>query len=243
MFKSITGFLLSLKTAFILFSIFTVILFIGSLSLPNNLAFFSGIDDMPLFKWLISSGNISITWWIYLMICMLGVLAVSTIFCTADAVLRLSTKNLLLKLSPQIMHIGVLFVMLGHLLTASGGYKIDKIIKKGNIENVRGRLSIILDSVVVKTDENGYDTDWQAALILDKGGNTVKESILKPSDPIFIEDVGIYFKSVIEPESAIQVRICKDPGAIWALLGGALLCAGGVGFMYAKIEAQSRGQG
>jgi len=70
------------------------------------------------------------------MIAMLAVLAVSTLFCTAEAILSWSSRQtFLLKLSPQVMHIGVLFIMLGHLLTASMGFKMDVLLKQGGSED------------------------------------------------------------------------------------------------------------
>jgi hypothetical protein len=88
MIKAITQFFLSLKTVFGFYFIFIVIVLIGSLMLPTNLAFFSGIDDEPLFRWLADNVNLKITWWIYALIFMLALFAVSTIFCTVEALLK-----------------------------------------------------------------------------------------------------------------------------------------------------------
>lgn len=236
--KSIMQFFLSLKTAFWLFLLFIIILFIGSLSLPNNLAFFSGIDDAPLFRWLAEAGTIPITWWIYALIALLAVLAVSTIFCTIEALLkRVSRRQLALKLSPQVMHIGVLFIMLGHLLTASLGSKMDVLLKQGE-QKVVGTAAVMLQDVKVWKDQNGYDSDWEAKLIWMEGKNNIETS-LKPAHPRYIGVFGLYTKAVsLEPSRTALIRVCKDPGAVWALFGGVLLSAGGIGFLYGRFGMQ-----
>jgi len=238
--KLLMQFLLSLKTAFWLFTAFILILFVGSLSLPGNLAFFSGIDETPLFPWLFAAGTISIIWWIYVMIAMLALLAVSTLFCTAEALLiRSGRQAFLLKLSPQVMHIGVLFIMLGHLLTASMGFKMDVLLKQGEVKVVTGNKTLLLQDVAVRKDRQRYDADWEAMLVWDDGGRTQAAS-LKPVHPRYVGQFGLYSKSVsIGPKKTALVRVCRDPGALWALLGGLLLSAGGTGFLYGKYATGS----
>lgn len=236
--KKIIQFFLSLKTVFGLFVLFIIILFIGSLSLPNNLAFFSGIDDSPLFSWLAEAGAFPITWWIYALMLLLAVLAVSTVFCTIEALLkRLNRKQFALKLSPQVMHAGVLFIMLGHLLTASFGFKTDVLLKQGERAVIPGNIQLALLDVKVWKDQNDYDTDWEAKLAWTEGGRQT-EALLKPAHPRYIGLFGLYSKAVsVEPAQTALVRVSRDPGAVWALLGGVLLCAGGLGFLYGRFYA------
>ncbi len=238
--NKIIQFFLSPKTAFWLLVLFIVIVFIGSLSLPENLAFFSGIDDTPLFRWLADAGTVGITWWIYALIALLAVLAISTIFCTVEALLnRVNRRQLALKLSPQVMHIGVLFIMLGHLLTAAFGFKADVLLKQGEQKIVRENAGIMLQEVRVWKDLNGYDADWEAKLLWTEEGNKQIATALRPARPRYIGLYGLYSKSVsLEPSATALIRVCKDPGAFWALLGGVLLSAGGVGFLYGRFRLQ-----
>jgi hypothetical protein len=238
MIKAITQFFLSLKTVFGFYFIFIVIVLIGSLMLPTNLAFFSGIDDEPLFRWLADNVNLKITWWIYALIFMLALFAVSTIFCTVEALLkRMSWINFILKISPQIMHIGVLFIMLGHLLTASTGFKTDMVIYKGEEKPVTGDTAISLDDISVKTDEDGYYTDWEAKLKWIEKGKKTQAQVLRPVHPLYFGQFGLYIQSVtLEPETTALIRVCRDPGALWALIGGLLLSVGGLGFIYGRFS-------
>ena len=239
MLKGIAKFFLSLRTASLLFlSLFSLCL-IGSLSLPKNLAFFSGIDDTPLFGWLSGAGDISLTWWIYGMIFLLAALAASTIFCTAEALLkRMNRQALAGKLSPQVMHIGVLLIMLGHLLTASMGFKTDISIKKGGEAALPGGAKVYLEDVSVLTDQSGYDTDWIAKLTWIKDGKRLEGKVLRPASPLYFGRIGLYIKSAsIDPYPSALIRVADDPGALWALVGGFLLVAGGLGFIYGRYRA------
>jgi len=237
--NAIWRFFLSLKTAFGLFFVFIVLAFIGSIMLPHNLAFFSGIDDTPLFRWLAENDRLVKTWWIYAMIVMLAMLAVSTIFCTIEALMkRMSRKNFILKISPQVMHIGVLFIMLGHLLTASFGLKLDLVLNRGEKKEVMEGKALLLQDVSVTTDENGYDIDWQARLSWFEDGRVYRDVILRPVHPLYFGQTGLYIKAVtMEPDKSALIRVCRDPGALWALVGGVLLTLGGLGFIYGRFSS------
>ncbi|RMG05710.1 MAG: hypothetical protein D6726_00815 [Nitrospirae bacterium] len=236
--KRVLDILLSIKTAFSIMNLFILFAFLGSIIFPRNLAFFSGIDETPLFKWLATEGKIGITWWIYALILSLALLGINTVFCTADAFLRrLSRRNLLLKLSPQIMHIGVLFVMLGHLLTAATGLKEDILLEKGKPPVEVNGLHVRLDDLDVKTDEEGYDIDWRAVVEVD-GKEGKRQLQLRPSRPVYYGSVGFFIQAATKDETEVSalVRLTVDPGALWALLGGILLSLGGMGFIYSRFS-------
>ncbi|MBI5640796.1 MAG: cytochrome c biogenesis protein ResB [Nitrospirae bacterium] len=237
--KVLTDFFLSLRTTFGLLLIFVILLGIGSVQLTGNLAFFSGIDETPLFQWLKDAKDMRGTWWIYAMIATLTILALNTVFCTVEALLRrLDRKNLILKLSPQIMHIGILLIMFGHLITASIGFKTDILLNKGERKSVLAGKEIFLKDITVYTDSNGYTTDWQAGILWTEQGKKSMEGFLRPVHPLYFGNFGLYVKSVTpEPEASALIRVCSDPGALWALLGGVLLSAGGLGFLYGRFSA------
>jgi len=237
---TVIKFLLSFKTVTWLFLAFIAIMFVGALSLSGNLSFFSGIDETPLFTWLVAAGDSSKTWWIYLLIAMLALLAASTIACTIDALVnRMGTTHLLVKLSPQIMHMGVLFIMLGHLLTASLGFKTDVLVKKNERTAITDTTAIYLADVSVWKDRQGYDGDWAAKIWWYDDSPIIQEKTIRPVHPRYFGQFGVYIKSVtLKPEVSALIRVCRDPGALWALIGGLLLSAGGAGFLLGRFSKQ-----
>lgn len=240
--RSVVRFFLSIKTAYGFCLFFVAVLFIGTLSLPNNLAFFSGIDDTPLFVWLAEAKEYGTTWWIYALIAGFALFALNILFCTGEfALSRLGGANLVARLSPQVMHIGALFVMLGHLLTASLGVKLDIDLKRGETKRVAGTSSIFLADVRESADENGYAVDWEANIRWIEDGATSEVMKLGPARPVYTGNYGIYSKSVaVSADGASALfRVSRDPGAGPALFGGILLCLGGLGFVYGRFSAVS----
>ncbi|MBI5102535.1 MAG: hypothetical protein HZB33_11970 [Nitrospirae bacterium] len=237
--KKITAFLLSLNTVFGIFLFFMFLLIFGSLSLAGNLALFSGVDETPLFKWLSESGTIRVTWWIYLMVLALALLALSTIFCTAEALLRKARRGALLAMiPPQVMHAGVLFIMLGHLLTASTGYRKDVTLEQGETTSITPELFATLDSIEITTDKNGYDTDWTAKVRFSGMQEAFSMRLLKPVEPAIINGLGIYLRTVSSGTGqSVLIRVCRDPGAPWALAGGLILSAGGFLLLWSRLRS------
>ena len=239
--KAIAHFFLALKTAFGLFFAFIILAVAGSFILTGNLAFFSGIDEAPLFRWLAQNRDIGLTWWIYLMIVMLTGLAVSTLFCTAESLMKgMWRQNPVLRLSPQVMHAGVLFIMLGHLLTASFGFKMDLQLKKGETLAVAEGKSLLLEDCSVQTDKNGYPADWLVRLRWIEDGKQSPEYILKPVHPLYLGQFGLYLQAANAEDSSTLIRVSKDPGALWALFGGILLCLGGAGFVFSRFKVDRK---
>lgn len=173
------------------------------------------------------------------MMFVLALLALNTIFCIVDTLLkRAEKKSLALWLPPQIMHLGVLFIMLGHLLTASVGFKTDLALNRGEQKNITASSALTLKNAQLLTDTDGYVYDWSGIVAWTESGKDVGEKVVRPAHPVFFGQYGIYIKSVsTDPLPSVQLRVCKDPGAPWALIGGLLLSAGGLGFLYGRFIA------
>lgn len=215
----------------------------GSIALPSNLAFFSGIDETPLLQWLADAGRPGLTWWIYALIATMGLMGLCTGLCTIDALIKAwGRKDFMHRLYPQLMHIGVIFVLIGYLLTAWMGARHDVLLKQGQSAQLEDGTSIRLASVGSGTDRIGYYEGWEAQLVLSKDGMEMGSKTLRPVHPVYVGQTGLFFKSITlsqgtgqqgqqpAPPSAL-IRVCRDPGAQWALIGGVLVLAGGVGLL------------
>ena len=236
--KRLWGILISLNTVFVLFALTIAFCLIGSLMLPGNLAFFSGIDDAPLFEWLSDSGDLAMLWWIYFLIASVAGLALSTIACTIEALLKRSSLGLLYKFSPQVMHLGVLLVMLGHLLTGAMGHRADLLISEGSSGEIAPGLEVRVVHVGEESNEAGTAIRWLAVLDIYKDGTMLEQRDLVPTRPVYVDGFGLFFDTFNQggrgetPSAVIQVT--RDPGALWALAGGVLVTLGGIGFIYSR---------
>ncbi len=236
--KKIWDLLISLNTVFALFALTIALCLLGSVMLPSNLEFFSGIDDAPLFKWLADAGAPGITWWIYALIAAVALLALSTIACTIDALTGKTSRGLLHKLSPQVMHLGVLLVMLAHLLTAVFGMRADVQVAEGARGEVAPGIEVFVSDVIAEVNEAGTETRWLAEIELFKEGKVIAQRAIAPARPVLLEGLGLFFSTFNEGDKgrapSVTMRVTRDPGAKWALVGGVLVTLGGIGFVWSR---------
>lgn len=208
----------------------------GSLVIPRNLAIFTGIDDTPLFRWLAEVPERGLTWWVYALVVLMGAAATSTAVCTIDALVKsVGRRDFLSRLLPQVMHIGVLVALLGHLLTAAYGLKYDINVPEGETTAIHEGMSVSVSGVRSEQDETGYYTAWEADVAVTRDGATIKSAMLRPVHPILMGQTGLFFKSIsVEGQRAATIRVTKDPGARWALAGGILVAIGAAGFIIVR---------
>lgn len=94
------------------------------------------------------------------------------------------------------------------------GFKMDILLKQGEVKMVTSNKSLLLQDVAVSKARQGYDADWEAMLVWDDGERAQITS-LKPVHPRYFGQYGLYSKSVsIAPEKTALVRVCCDPGAL-----------------------------
>lgn len=240
--RKLYNLLISLWTLEGLIAIAVGICLVGSLMLPSHLAFFSGIDDTPLFQWLSHEGKPGITWWIYALITAMGLIALSTALCTMDALLRLKglkgRKDIMRRLYPQFIHLGVLLVMLGYLMTAWVGTREDVLLKEGQAHELPGGISMTLVKVGIDAQKRDYYDDWVAEISI-ADASRERTASLRPVEPVREGNVMLFFKSITlkgkgaETSSAL-IRIVRDPGAPWALAGGLMVVMGGLAFVITR---------
>lgn len=223
-------FFLSLKTAVWTLFALVCLFFIGSSMMPAHREVFSSMNDQILLRWMegIASDNLWYTWWFFAALAALALLTINTLACSVQAVLgRWSREDFFLRISPQIVHIGFLFILLAHLLGAGWGYKLSGMMPEGAYAPLPENKALGLREIRVQTDANGYMTDWAAEVELFENNVRVKTGTLGPNKPLFYQGTGIYLKSLnYERGPAAVLMIARDPGAIWALVGAVLFMLG-----------------
>ena len=224
------NFFLSIKTTvwtlFVLVSLF----FIGSTMMPMHPEVFASMNENILFQWVrdAAAQNVQYTWWFFAALVCLVLLTINTLFCSLQAVKGSWTRaDFLLRISPQVIHVGFLFILLAHLLGAGWGYKLSGMMPEGAYAPLPEDRAIQLHTINVQTDSRGYMTDWAAEASLFENGRLVKSGTLGPNTPLFYGGIGVYIKSLnFDRGPAALLVIAKDPGAIWAFVGGLLFMAG-----------------
>ena len=234
------NFFLSLKTAVWTLFVLLCLFFIGSYMLPMHRTIFDPMNNDLLFHWIkdIAADNVWQTWWFFAALAGLVLLTLNTIFCSIQSVRgKWSRSDFLLRISPQVIHIGFLFILLAHLLGAGWGYKLSGMMPEGAYAPLPENLALRLNKINVETDALGFMTDWSVEASLYDNSHLVKSGTLGPNSPLFYCGTGIYLKSLnFERGPAALLLIAKDPGAIWALIGCVLFTLGSVTLLALKWE-------
>jgi hypothetical protein len=64
------------------------------------------------------------TWWLWAAVVVISLLTANTLLCSVESVMKKKgAKQWLLVLSPQVVHIGFLFILLAHLLSGYASFR------------------------------------------------------------------------------------------------------------------------
>jgi hypothetical protein len=232
------NFFLSLKTAVWTLFALVCLFFLGSSMMPAHPEVFEPMNADILFRWAKSTAiqNQGCTWWFFAVVAALVLLAINTLVCSLQAVKgKWSRADVLLRVSPQVIHIGFLFILLAHLLSAGWGYKLSGVMPEEAYAPLPEDKAIQLHRIHIQTDSRGQVTDWSAEASLYENNQLVKSGTLGPNAPLFYEGTGIYLKSLnFDRGPAALLVIAKDPGAPWALAGGILFMLGSITLLVLK---------
>jgi cytochrome c biogenesis factor len=228
-------FFLSIKTYLWVSGLSIGVFLMGSLSLPRNLAVFSGINDMPLFQWLsLNSDVFKTVFWIYILCGLMLLLWISTLICSFDAVIkRMQWGALIRVLSPQVVHIALVLVLLGHGISALAGYKEDVTMDINDLHTMKG-FELKVKNIEFFQNPGENSTRWRVHL---KINNDVH--MLESGKPAFFQGVGFFVKSAQEKKMKAIIGLVYDPGVVWEIAGAIAFVVGAAGIFTARLTEKS----
>jgi hypothetical protein len=236
--KKILSFFISIRTASWLLIALICLLLFGSVAMPAHEEFLA-LHTVALFAWM-QEMPVDITWWLWASLGVLSLLTANTIVCSIESVVRKrDARQWLLIISPQIMHIGFLFILLAHLLSSFGSVKGITYAYKDTTLQLPNNLEVRFNQVHAAVDASGYVIDWSADIEYLRDGVSLATDRILPNSPSFRDGIGIYIKTVkAHPFPVAMIEVSREPGAFWALAGGALFMAGMVTFLALKISRE-----
>jgi hypothetical protein len=239
--KKVSAFFFSLRTAIWLFTALLLLLLFGAILMPLKEEYQS-MTMLPLFQWM-AENPVRITWWLWAAVPVLTLLTANTLFCSIESVVKKrGTRKWLLVISPQVIHIGFLFILLAHLLSSYGSFRGMAYAREGTVIRLPNGLNVLFGEIKANVNPAGYIEDWSAKISFFKGNRQVASSVIRPNEPAFEEGLGIYLKTVrMEPFRAAVIEVSREPGAPWALAGGMLFLAGMVTLLMLKIRMEGPG--
>jgi len=238
MVKKILEFFISLRTAIWLLTALICLLLYGSFVMPAHEEFLA-LHTAALFDWM-QEMPVSITWWLWAAIAVLSLLTANTVVCSIESIVRKrEARQWLLIVSPQIMHIGFLLILLAHLLSSYGSFKAVTFAYRDSVFALPNNLEVRFSQVNAAVDASGYVTDWSADIEYFKEGRPVARDRILPNSPSFRGGIGIYIKTVkVSPFPVAMIEVSREPGAPWALAGGALFMTGMIMLLGLKINRE-----
>jgi hypothetical protein len=240
--KKVSVFFFSLRTAIWLLIALLLLLLFGSILMPLKEEFQS-MSALPLFQWM-TGNSLRITWWLWAAVFVLSLLTANTLLCSIESVLKKrGARNWLLVISPQVIHIGFLFILLAHLLSSYGSFKGMAYVGEGTVLQLPNGLNALFREIKADVDPAGYIEDWSAEVSYYRGNRQVASSVIRPNEPSFEEGLGVYVKTVrMAPFPAALIEVSREPGAPWALAGGILFIAGMATLLILKIRMEEAGK-
>lgn len=224
------NFFLSLKTTVWTLFVLVCLFFVGSYMMPARREVFAMMNEDILFRWVrhVASDNLGYTWWFFAVLAGLALLTVNTLVCSFQAVRgKWTGADFLLRISPQVIHAGFLFILFAHLLGAGWGYKVSGMLPEGASARLPEGETLLLRSVRADIDQQGRPLGWSAEVALFENNVETASGLLGPNQPLLYKGRGIYLKSFeLEPRPSAFLLVAKDPGAVWALVGGVLFMLG-----------------
>jgi hypothetical protein len=236
--KKTAAFFFSLRTAIWLLMALLLLLLFGAILMPMKKEF-GTMSAMPLFQWM--TGNpVEITWWLWAALGVLSLLTANTLLCSIESVVKKrGARNWLLVISPQVIHIGFLFILLAHLLSSYGSFKGMTYVGQGTMLRLPNGLVVLFKEINADVDPAGYIENWSAEVSYFRGNTEVASDVIQPNDPSFEEGLGIYVRNVrTAPFPAALIEVSREPGAPWALAGGILFILGTATLLLLKIRRE-----
>jgi len=189
---------------------------VGTFTLSENPDFFAAAEQEVFFRWLAQTGieNLSATWWIYLLLVLIGLLGLGTVACVADALAglighRRNRRIITRRLLSQAVHVGFVLLAIGHLVTSSTGFRSagNRLFEGQTIAMPGGQgLSLRLDRVDVDTSGRGAMERMDAALSLMSGEQVIRQHLTRLNKPLLYRGNAVYIEHAGEAPLGLRLR-------------------------------------
>jgi cytochrome c biogenesis factor len=156
---------------------------------------------------------------------------ICTLICSLDAIIKRTTRKQLVRiLSPQILHAAILFVLIGYVVSASTGYKLDIPMNMDDTQEVKG-FDLKVDDMEFFTNPGESSTRWRVHLRIN---NELHK--LEVGQPSFYNSVGFFAKSAQKKKKSAIIGLIYDPGVIWEMIGAVTFIIGAAGIFITRFN-------
>lgn len=232
--KRLWNVLISLELCLWLLALVSLAMAAGSFLLSGEYA--AAINAMPLYFWL-TGVPLEHSWWLWLTVVMLTLLALATLACTFEALRqRLRNVSLLSLLAPQFIHIGFLLIVAAHLISAfTASMEQIEVFEGSSVQlpdSKTFRVAAISAEFSPQGMPTGFSSDLQTDLL-----NPMLRTVISPNHPWFSSGYGVYIKQAeIYPYRRALLEVHREPGAVFALVGATVFTIGNVLLLWVRSK-------
>ena len=235
--KSIWRFFASTELTIVLAGLIILDAAWGSIISMKNPQVFQALDQTILFPWLFSVGkaNLNISLWIFILVCLTTIFAVNTTVCTLDKLYStFKDKRPWQSLFPQIVHIGFLIALLGHLIGSIYGFKSPgHFVFQGQTIQVPSQegLSLRFDDIEMKTSRRAGLEDLKTKVALLEDGKELLKDNIRINGPLIYKGIAFYHIDQGEAPTGLILRVGEEDfrikfGGVFKIKDGAIFKLG-----------------
>jgi len=217
--KTIWKFFCSTTLTVILAFITCVVAGWGSIVTVANRAFFEVVDADLFLPWLYHHGaeRLDLTFWIYILVVLIALFGLNTFVCTVDKLYRIVTLKLPKRaFYPQIIHIGFLVALLGHLVGSAAGFRTEQNIlvvgQQTPVPHSEGMM-VRLDNLDTEFGPRGPEK-VRTTITLFKDGKELRTADMSVNSPVIEDGIAFYHEGQGQMTKGIILDVDGDQGEV-----------------------------
>ncbi len=217
--KAIWKFFCSTTLTVVLAFILCVVAGWGSIVTVNNRAFFEKIDRAIFLPWLYEHGaeRLDLTFWIYILVILIALFGLNTFVCTLDKLYRIVRLGMPKRaFYPQIIHIGFMVALLGHLVGSAAGFR--------SVENilVEGRQTPVPHSEGMAVRLDNLDTEYgprgpekvRTTITLFEDGKELRTADISVNSPVIENGIAFYHEGQGQMTRGLVLDVDGEQGEV-----------------------------
>lgn len=231
----------SVKLAIVLILIITITSIIATLIPQNRDVSFYTETYSRISSWLILTIGFNSFFKSSLFLAASALFFVNLAVCAYDRLAGRIRKKAKKRFGPDILHIGLLILLVGGMITFTGRQEAFVSLAVGEDVKLTGGYRVILEDFQFLKYENGRPRDWISTVRLEKDGETIREAFsIEVNTPLKAGNKKIYQSSY----TVNNVLFISDPeGNIYQLTPGQIIPVGEEGMIFRDIVTDPSGSG
>ena len=201
--KALYRFFKSIKLAIVLFSIIAALSAFSTLVPQGREAQFYFDSYSPIIARLIVGTNFHNFFRSILFLLLTGLFFINIAVCTVGRVVRRARSSLQKRFGPDLIHIGILLLMIGGLVSMLGKREGYVFLTNGEYAKLPDGYYILLNSFTCTAYPDGRPKDYVSSVEISKDGQKLKEYDIRVNKPLKIGDMKIFQDSYSSTSSVI----------------------------------------